>query len=177
MIIYKAQNKINEKIYIGQTKDNLKKRIVDHERMGYIFHKALVKYGLQNFDISIIDLAKTKEELNEKERYWIKFYNCKVPNGYNLTDGGEGNSGYIWTEKDRKKMSRLMMGKCFSQDHRKNLSESIKNSLNNLNTREKMKRPKSEDHRKKIGDSIRGKPSGKKGKTYSKEIKEGTYEK
>jgi group I intron endonuclease len=112
MIIYKIENKINGKIYIGQTKYTIEKRIYSHLRANSFIGKALRKYDIQSFDISIIDNATIKEVLNEKEVYWIKFYNCKSPNGYNLTDGGEGTSGHIHivSQETRKKISKANTG-------------------------------------------------------------------
>lgn len=95
MIIYKATNKINGKVYIGQTIRTLKVRINCHLRANshYPFGNALRKYGIENFDIKVIDEALTKEELNEKEIYWIKFYDCQRSSGhgYNITAGGDDN--------------------------------------------------------------------------------------
>jgi group I intron endonuclease len=91
MIIYKIVSKSNGKIYIGQTKYSLDKRIAQHIKDNKTpVQKAINKYGLESFEISIIDEADTRKELSEKEVYWIKELNSKAPNGYNLTDGGDG---------------------------------------------------------------------------------------
>ncbi len=113
MIIYKAVNRINGKIYIGQTTTSLKKRIAGHlweNHKNQVFSNALRKYGIQFFDFSIIDNASSKEVLNDKEKYWIKQYNCRTPNGYNLTDGGKGNSGWHLTEETRQKIGASHAG-------------------------------------------------------------------
>jgi group I intron endonuclease len=89
MIIYKIENKINGKIYIGQTMRLLKARLADHRKSELLIGKALREYGLQSFEILIIDEAHTKAILDEKEKYWISFYACKTPAGYNCTDGGD----------------------------------------------------------------------------------------
>ena len=62
MIIYKIENNINGKIYIGLTTKDQCKRIAQHviENKSYI-QKALNKYGLQSFSISVIDEADSKE--------------------------------------------------------------------------------------------------------------------
>jgi hypothetical protein len=62
-------------------------------------HKAIRKYGEDGFNIEIITTCKTKEEVNHKEIEMIRQYNSKSPNGYNLTDGGEGQRGIRWTEE------------------------------------------------------------------------------
>ncbi len=93
MIIYKAQNKINGMIYIGQTiktlEDRIKRHLQFHNKC--YFPKVLYKYGVDIFEFKIIDNAMTKEELNNKEIFWIAFFNCQFPNGYNLTAGGDAN--------------------------------------------------------------------------------------
>lgn len=93
-IIYKATNIINKKIYIGLTTKGLEKRKKGHlssskkKHPKYIFHKAIAKYGEDNFIWEIIDDADTLNELSEKEIFWIGFYNSIVPNGYNISTGG-----------------------------------------------------------------------------------------
>lgn len=97
IVIYKAQNKINGKIYIGKT-NNLPKRIREHTRYdvhnGLIFHKAIEKYGEENFEWEIIDSTEDFQEANELESYYIKKYNSFKPNGYNMTFGGDGGNAH-----------------------------------------------------------------------------------
>lgn len=89
--IYKITNKLNGKIYIGQT-NNPTRRFQEHRARGYgqegekILYKAFDKYGISNFSFEIIEEV---ENYNEREKYWIKFYNCINPNGYNMSEGGE----------------------------------------------------------------------------------------
>ena len=95
MIIYKITNTINGMVYIGQTSRTLNQRMAEHlanSRTSYI-DRALKKYGIQNFEVDVIAEADTKEELDALEKYFIKHFDCKIPNGYNLTDGGEGQCG------------------------------------------------------------------------------------
>lgn len=92
--IYRFLNKINNKSYIGQSV-NIEQRYKDHVSRAFnsksdeynsLIHKAIRKYGLNNFSFEILEECK-KEELNEKEKFWIKQYNS-FDNGYNLTTGG-----------------------------------------------------------------------------------------
>jgi group I intron endonuclease len=91
MLVYKIVNNITGKTYVGITSKKLSHRIAKHikENKSYI-QKALNKYGLSSFIISVIDTADNREILCKKERYWISILNCKTPNGYNQTDGGDG---------------------------------------------------------------------------------------
>lgn len=63
----------------------------------------MIKYGVEHFKWEIIDTAKTKEELDSKEKYWISYYNCVTPNGYNVELGG--NSVGKHSEKTKRKIS------------------------------------------------------------------------
>lgn len=96
--IYKVTNVINNKVYIGQTTDTLEKRWKRHinsakKGSNLYFHRALIKYNINNFKIENIDQAQSKKELNDKEKYWIAYYKSYVKDfGYNLTKGGEGGA-------------------------------------------------------------------------------------
>ncbi len=166
MVIYKATNKINGKCYIGKTVRSLEVRIFHHKCLSkrsakIYFHNAIKKYGIQSFEWSIIDTAETEEILNEKEIYWIKFLNTKSPNGYNLTDGGEGISGWIPTKESRKKLSEVKMGK-----KRKPFTEETRNKM-----RESKKGKKLEPHTEEWKQNISKTMLGKKRGSYKKKEK------
>ncbi len=100
------------KKYIGITQQTIEKRYKAHishaknensTNRKYL-HRAMSKYGVDNFIVYKIDSADTKEELFEKEIYWIDKLDTKT-NGYNLTDGGEGCSGWSPTEDQKKQNS------------------------------------------------------------------------
>lgn len=95
--IYKITNKINNKVYVGQS-HFIETRWESHKRnafyknshsYNYILYKAIRKYGVENFSFEIIEECSS-EELNKREKYWIDFYNS-YKQGYNMTLGGEGN--------------------------------------------------------------------------------------
>ena len=114
MIIYKITNKTNGKIYIGQTVKDLSARWKRHccpSSGCTALHNAIVKYGADNFTVEQIDVACSKEELDRKEQYWIKHFNSRVPNGYNLSDGGDGCLGYKHTEEAKMRMAEARIGK------------------------------------------------------------------
>lgn len=96
MFIYKAVSKTTGKVYIGQTTQTLQERINQHNshaygrQYNYHFHNAIRKYGPEDFTYEIIeDGIKSIEVLNEREKYWIAYYDSYY-NGYNSTLGGEG---------------------------------------------------------------------------------------
>ena len=87
--IYKIENKINHKIYIGQSKDP-KRRFQEHclknEKYISLIHNAILKYGKENFSFEILGWF---EDYNEKEKYYIQYYRSLIPYGYNVNIGGE----------------------------------------------------------------------------------------
>ena len=90
--IYLWTNKINGKQYVGQT-INLEQREYQHIHMNVdtLIHKAITKYGENNFERVVLDVALNENELNEKEMYWINTLDT-YKNGYNSTLGGKGIS-------------------------------------------------------------------------------------
>lgn len=99
MLIYKATSATTGKVYIGQTTQTtqtLQERINQHNshafghQYNYHFHNAIRKYGPEDFTYEIIeDGIKSAKVLNEREKYWIAYYDSYY-NGYNSTLGGEG---------------------------------------------------------------------------------------
>lgn len=96
-VVYKITNLINNKIYVGITK-HIIKRIYDHiyyfknpnSSNSTYLHKALRKYGLEFFTIEILEICDTLESLNNREVYWIQYYNStNNKKGYNLDSGGK----------------------------------------------------------------------------------------
>lgn len=92
--IYLHRNKINNKVYIGQTiQDNLNHRWKNGK--GYktctYFYNAILKYGWDNFEHIILEQSEnwTQDELNNKEKEYIDLYKANDSTyGYNITDGG-----------------------------------------------------------------------------------------
>jgi len=150
MIIYKIENKINGKIYVGQTVGDLSNRVAGHVKSNMHIGNALRKYGLESFTISVIDHADTKEVLNEKEKYWIKILTCQSPNGYNLAAGGEGGdlSKFIKygprSEKTKAKTSATMKGKTSPMKGRVHPAKGTKMDEEK---KKHMRHPKSEEGR------------------------------
>lgn len=92
--IYKITNTINGKSYIGQTIQNVKERFYQHCATkcskvvsNMAIHRAIKKYGKSNFTVEVIEEIDSAN-LNDRERYWIKYYNS-YNNGYNSTKGGQ----------------------------------------------------------------------------------------
>ena len=178
MIIYKVTNNGNNMSYVGQTILGLDNRMRGHIcnmlKRKYVsyFHRALKKYGLENFKWEILKKCKTRTELNESEIEYIKLFNTKIPNGYNMTDGGGGISGFKGkplSEKHRKKISGALKGIKRSEETREKMRRANKGKVISDIQREKLRiahlgRKLSKEHREKIGISGMGRKTSEKTK-------------
>lgn len=109
MWIYKITNIQNNKVYIGQTirpiKDRFNRHINDaiNNILDTHFARAIRKYGKDSFIIEQIDSAQNQDELNQKEQYWIRYYNS-IENGYNETDAISKCGGNTYRSKTDEEM-------------------------------------------------------------------------
>lgn len=172
-IIYKVTNKINGKVYIGQTIQSFKARKKDHinciERLAHIaLYRALKKYGLDAFEWEQIEHASSKDELDAKEKSYIQSYRATNRRyGYNMTFGGEGGQH---TEEVKKRISDSNKGRVKSDQERKNISSALKGKY----TKEKASwwgRKHSDEEKKKIGDAQKGDKNHNYGKKASAETR------
>lgn len=101
--IYKITNKINGKCYVGKS-INIYHRWIEHKSSSreikdggdkYAIHCAIRKYSIENFSFEIIEECPL-EQLDEKEKYWIEYYDS-YKNGYNKTHGGDGRLKYDYS--------------------------------------------------------------------------------
>lgn len=116
--IYKIENKINGKIYIGQAV-NLNQRKSTHfwelkinNHHNIKLQKSFNKYGIDNFTFEIIELCE-KELLNERELFWINELNPQ----YNIRGGGNSIYGFTHSEETKKKMSEVQSKIDRSKNH------------------------------------------------------------
>lgn len=97
MVIYRMTFP-DGKYYIGLTKQKLSERLSGHKtsvkrNLHLPIVKAINEYGFDSIIVEIIDTADNYDKLLELEKYYIKKFNTKVPNGYNSTEGGQGCLG------------------------------------------------------------------------------------
>lgn len=110
MDIYKITNIQNNKVYIGQTIRPIEQRFHRHisDALNNVsdthLARAIRKYGKDSFVIEKIDSAKTQEELNGKEQYWIRYYNS-VKYGYNETDALYKCGGFTYQSKTEEELN------------------------------------------------------------------------
>lgn len=96
--IYKYTNQINQMVYIGQTKQTLEERDKKHLSQlndNTYFHRAIQKYGRENFILELVEDSIPFNQLDEREKYWINYFDSfyTTGKGYNLTQGGQWGSG------------------------------------------------------------------------------------
>ncbi|CAI6329894.1 NUMOD3 domain-containing DNA-binding protein [Bacillus subtilis] len=106
--IYKVTNMVNDKIYIGKKHSAV--FLNDYYGSGLLINRAIDKYGLENFKLEMIDTADSLEELNEKEKFYIKKYDSfyKTSRGYNIASGGDGGNLIAgWSEERYNKYIEL----------------------------------------------------------------------
>lgn len=136
MFIYKVTNKITGKSYIGKTTKSLNERKRQHLKLSKTknthFLNALRSYGENNFNWDIIDTAKTNDELNQKEIYWIKEYNS-INNGYNMIDGGTGGYNIYAVNANREKRKGKTWEDIYGKNKSLNLKENARNRIKEHN--------------------------------------------
>ena len=117
--IYIIENIITDKKYVGFTSGTIKNRLKNHIQSAYknktnqLLHKSIKKYGKQNFKIYEIYQSKDKKHcLSEMEEYFIRLYNTHYIDGtgYNMTYGGDGTNGYMWSHAQREAKSQSQIG-------------------------------------------------------------------
>ena len=145
--IYKITNKLNNKVYIGQTIQKPIERFYKHCAkkcdkyiLNMVIHKAIFKYGKDNFTFEVIEEVP-KQQLNEREEYWIKYYNSYT-DGYNSTKGGQkGNKPFknidnnAIIEQYQQGKSLRTIGKMFNIDKATVKSILIRNNIKLRTTR------------------------------------------
>lgn len=138
--VYKITNLVNGKIYVGKA-TSIKARWSKHKTAAIAknpndytyFHKAMNKYGFDNFKVEQVAEYKTEREALDAEIFYIKEWKCRDKNiGYNLTDGGDGASGFKHSEETKIKMSESKKGANVGEENPffgKEHSEKAKNAI------------------------------------------------
>lgn len=146
--IYKITNLVNNKVYIGKTKC-FHKRIyqylydIKHERTNHInayLLNSIKKYGINNFDFSVIEFNDNLDNLSNRELYWIKQYNSiNSLYGYNLRMDSSTQM-YVHEETSKKISARLKeeWKSGVRKDHSKKLKKSWENNFERKQNQSKL---------------------------------------
>lgn len=129
MLIYKTTNLINGKFYIGKdSKEN-----PDYLGSGLLLKKAINKYGIKNFKKEVIEFCDSKQQLDEREIYWIDKLDAKNNKiGYNIATGGSGGDTISNNPKRdliSKHISQSLSGRKFTEKHKDNIRKKAKESF------------------------------------------------
>lgn len=130
--IYKIENLVNHKIYIGQS-NNIQRRFKEHKTKGEKSHipvdYAIKKYGVENFSFEVIEECSL-DKLNERESYWIEYFKS-YPNGYNCNVGGEQQSQGINNGRAKLTEDEVKIIRQAYKDHKrqKEIYENFKNKI------------------------------------------------
>lgn len=139
--IYQICNKINGKVYIGQT-DNIEERWKGHckpsSNCRYLKH-AFSKYGFENFEFKVLIIC-FDNDMNAYEMEYIKKYNSLVPSGYNLRNGGNSAKHHAET-KDK-------------------ISATLR-SIPRNHVKPQLGKPHTNETKKKISNALKGRPLSK----------------
>lgn len=126
--VYETKNLINGKIYIGQHKSS--KHDKKYFGSGTYFLKSFKKYGVENFENTILEWCFDAESLNRSEIKWISKKNSLYPNGYNITPGGSFGDTFTYkssSDKDklRRNMSKNRIGYKHSDEWKTAMSKRV----------------------------------------------------
>ena len=117
--IYLLKNKINNKIYIGQS-INVRKRVEYHllkAKHGTMLYNSILLHGAENFESSLLESC-SREDLDEREEYWIKFFDSTNKDlGYNICSKGTSRRGLKHNEEARRKISLAMQKRVNSPEY------------------------------------------------------------
>ena len=122
-VVYLIVNKVNGKMYVGQTTQLLEERFKEHAHCKKtVIGRAIRKYGKENFCCEALKYCESKEDLDAWEKFFIAALRTKLPIGYNLTDGGGGIVGWHHKPESCAKISAKKLGKQLSPEHCANIS-------------------------------------------------------
>lgn len=121
----------NGKRYIGITRTAAKRRWGngDNYKSCPLVYRAIKKYGWENISHEILEEVHTIEEAEEKERYYIKYFDTQNPShGYNILPGGDVSENCA-TDEMRKKLGNGWRGKHRSDAEKEKISQGVKRAF------------------------------------------------
>lgn len=163
MVVYITTNLINGKRYIGFDTNN----DPNYLGSGILIKQSIKKYGKSNFKKEILEICESKEQLLDREKYWIEFYNADESDDfYNIHEGGTGGNTTQfmsdegienWKQKISDSKVGKMKGKPLSDRNKKGISDGLKRYYENGGKAPCEGRKMSDDTKQKISESNKGK--------------------
>jgi group I intron endonuclease len=201
-IVYKHRNSLNGKSYIGCTSKSIDDRWQEHinnalRGSDLAFHRAIRKYGVGIWEHETLEIHESSFSAYEAEKRLIAHFNTFSSEGYNLTEGGEGSTGHVYShtpearlkisqalrnrvvsDETRRKLSEAKKGKKWSDEQKKMLSVARVGIIPSDETREKLRkalkgRKFSEEHKAKIGAANRGRKHSEESRKNMSEARRG----
>lgn len=167
--VYVLNNVISGSSYVGKSTDP-KRRWRRHKTDANAgcelpLHRAIRKYGIDAFELQILEECSSDAEALLAEAQQIASYRQRGITLYNLTDGGEGASGMKMSEESRAAIRHKLMGHSVTDETRSKLSLAQKGIpkgprpdwVKERISAGKRGRAVTEDHRKKLSESQKGK--------------------
>lgn len=165
--LYKITNVVDGKAYVGTT-DNIKRRWGQHKlpssRCLYV-RNAIQKHGVNNFTFETLEVCVSKESASNFEIAAIKGFNTRAPNGYNLSEGGEGSVGYAHSKETKQRMSEKNRGQ-HNHNFGKHLSEETKQRIGRANRGKQ----RTKEARRKMSEAKKGSKNPSFGKLQSRDM-------
>ena len=161
--IYLITDTTNNMKYTGKHHYNKEGELDPNYHGSGVIIKNIYKKRPETLKEVYLKTCYTQEELNEWEKYYIKFYNTLWPNGYNLEEGGRGG---VPSEETRKKLSEAQKGRHHSEETKQKMSEARSGEKNAM-----FGKHLSDETKRKLREANKGKPSNKKGIPLSEETR------
>jgi group I intron endonuclease len=167
--IYMLKNKINGKVYIGQTIHPIEKRFEAHQKSSRCraIYNAIKFHGWENFEKDWYECPD--EDLNFDEELLVREMGTLAPDGYNLKEGG--GSGGKMSEESKQKISEAkqgeknpMYGKTLNEEHKRKLSEATRGEKHYM-----FGKTPSEEHKRNLREATKGEKNPMYGKTHTAE--------
>ena len=166
--VYLIRNLVNDKVYVGQTK-NLASRKASHlyaMRRGDCrpLYSAIRKHGVENFTFEVLEEC-TDDVVNGREQHWVVYFDSfNLEKGYNLTSGG--NQNFEHTPETIRKIREARARQNITEEHRQHISEGLLQSSQNLEV--KAKRRAGQAKRQPCSDETKLRRSKSVKETYKK---------
>lgn len=133
--VYIIKNLVNGREYVGKSV-NIRARLKDHcearDKSKYLY-RSMAKHGLENFEACVY-LEGTEQELSELEVLLIEERNTFSPLGFNMTLGGEGSTGYKFSNESLEKLRQRMLGTTHTEETRALMSKARFSNNHRLGT-------------------------------------------